>query len=125
MADTLLTPNALPIRPWDYIRRRRQLAGLTIEQAARPYWHRPEHRADVEAATRLSEQPGVFLKPYMLKDMTRAHSFDADLGEAHPQRYGVAPRHRLLHPRQPRDLPAGHDGPHGPAQEPRRAPADR
>ncbi|WP_152524744.1 hypothetical protein [Novosphingobium lindaniclasticum] len=46
------------VLPWDYIRMRREAAGLSIEQAARPYWHRPEHREDVERNFRTLEQPG-------------------------------------------------------------------
>lgn len=51
-------PLPAPVMPWDYIQMRRLAAGKTIEDAARPYWHRPEHQADVERNFRTLEQPG-------------------------------------------------------------------
>ncbi len=38
-----------PVMPWDYIRMRRESAGLTIEQAAKRFYARDEHRAGVIA----------------------------------------------------------------------------
>lgn len=59
------------IMPWDYIRMRREFAGLSIEQAAKPFWHRPEHRADVERNMRQIETVGFRVK--RLWDMSRSY----------------------------------------------------
>lgn len=58
------------VMPWDYIQMRRLAAGLTIEQASRPFWHRPEHRADVERNMAQIEAVGFRVK--RLWDMSRA-----------------------------------------------------
>jgi hypothetical protein len=79
MADTYLTPATLPMTPHDYLRRRRLLAGKTIEQAARPHWHRPEHRADCELNIASAEQEGDILKPWEARSMTRSFSMDPDV----------------------------------------------
>lgn len=66
-----LPPRAAPIvMPWDYIRMRRLAAGLSIEEASRPFWHRPEHRADVERNMRQIEAVGFRVKS--LWDMSRS-----------------------------------------------------
>lgn len=74
-------PEAKPIiAPWDYARMRRESAGLSIAQAARPYWHRPEHREDVERNTARLEQPGFCLTDnFMGCDMSRAFPFNIDV----------------------------------------------
>lgn len=62
---------AVPIvMPWDYIRMRREAAGLSIEQAARPFWHHKEHRADVERNFDRIETVGFRVK--RLWDMSRS-----------------------------------------------------
>lgn len=58
------------VMPWDYIRMRREAAGLSIEQAARPFWHRKEHRADVERNMHRIETVGFRVK--RLWDMSRS-----------------------------------------------------
>lgn len=65
------------ITPWEYVRMRREAARLTIAQAARPYWHRAEHREDVERVTRMLEQPGFRMKTGY--DCSRAFPFSADV----------------------------------------------
>lgn len=43
-------PAARPVvMPWQYVRMRRQAAGLTIAQVANDFWVRPEHREEVES----------------------------------------------------------------------------
>jgi len=76
-APELFRPD--PIRPWDYLRLRREAAGLTIEQAARPFWHRPEHRADCEENLRFFEQTGTVMKRVHDLDIPRAFPFSADV----------------------------------------------
>ena len=70
-----------PVRPWDYVRMCREAAGLTIAQAAKPHWHNPEHRADVERITAEIERPGVILrKDYLVDGIRRSlPAFDPDL----------------------------------------------
>ncbi|GEM_PF-710096 len=65
-------PNAWAptVMPWDYIRMRREAAGLSVEQAARPFWHRKEHRADVERNMHRIETVGFRVK--RLWDMSRS-----------------------------------------------------
>jgi hypothetical protein len=58
------------VMPWDYVRMRRLAAGLSIQQASRPFWHRPEHRADVERNMAQIETVGFRVK--RLWDMSRA-----------------------------------------------------
>lgn len=74
-------PAARPvIMPWEYVRMRREAAGLTIEQAARPYWHRPEHQADVERNVRALETVGFRMqREFFAADMSRAFSFNVDV----------------------------------------------
>lgn len=67
---------APPIRPWEYVRMRRRSAGLTIEQAARPFYKRDEHREDVETNLRMLERPGVRVKRIRDLDLIRAFPFD-------------------------------------------------
>ncbi|AXB75449.1 hypothetical protein [Novosphingobium sp. P6W] len=90
-------PNATPapvspiVMPWDYIRMRRLAAGLSIEQASRPFWHRPEHRADVERNMRQIEEVGFRVK--RLWDMSRSYRLNMTvyrqlcdtLPESHPR----------------------------------------
>ena len=76
MAETMLVPADLPMRPWDYVRRRRLLAGLTIEQAARPFWKHEAHRADVVHTTRMIETEHVVMKPWVARETRRAFDFD-------------------------------------------------
>ena len=81
---TALLDDGRPVRPvvmpWAYVRMRRLAAGLTIAQAARPYWHRPEHRADVERNIARLEATGFRAKaPYFGVDMSRAFSFNLDV----------------------------------------------
>lgn len=95
MSQASLLPGILPpLRPWDYVRLRRLAAGLTIAQAARPHWHRPEHRADVEAMTSRIERPGTVLRSEPLVDgICRSHPFEPavyrqlrdDPAESHPE----------------------------------------
>lgn len=63
--------------PWDYVRLRRKSAHLSIAQVARPYWHRPEHQADVERNVAGLEQPGV--RGQWEVDLSRAMPFSADV----------------------------------------------
>lgn len=58
------------VMPWDYIRMRREAAGLSIAQAARPFWHHGAHQADVERNFRRIETVGIRMK--RLWSMTRA-----------------------------------------------------
>lgn len=82
-----------PIRPGDYIRLRREAAGLTIEQAARLFVHREEHRATIEDNLRFFESPGVTIKHVRWLDLGRAFPFDAGVYE---QLRDLPPEH---HPR--------------------------
>lgn len=75
-ATSLPTPLP-PIRAWEYLRMRREAAGLTIAQSARPHWKNPAHREDVERNLAHFEQPGVVIKPWFAGDMNRAFPFDA------------------------------------------------
>ena len=82
-----------PIAPWSYIRMRRRAAGLTIEEAAKPFYKRDEHRADVENNLRTFETPGVRVKAIRDLDLPRAFPFDPAIyeqladtpAEQHPQ----------------------------------------
>src|SRR3546814_365843 len=66
--------------PWEYALLRRKAAGVTIEQAARPYWHRPEHRQDVERSVMQLEEPGYRLTDYFYAaDMSRSYPFNVDV----------------------------------------------
>ena len=57
LGDT--APAARPVvMPWEYVAMRRRAAGMTIEQAAKPYWRRPEHQAEVERNIRELETVG-------------------------------------------------------------------
>lgn len=70
-----------PIRPWNYIKMRRRAAGLTIEQAAKPFYQRPDHRACCEANLRTFEMPQVSVKDVRALDLPRAFPFDAGIYE--------------------------------------------
>jgi hypothetical protein len=63
-------PIGAAVMPWDYIRMRREAAGLSIAQAARPFWHHGAHQADVERNFRRIETVGIRMK--RLWSMTRA-----------------------------------------------------
>ena len=77
MSNAMLPGLLPPLEPWEYIRLRRQAAGQTIAQAARPHWHRPEHRADVEATTARIEQPGYLLRAdHLVELIPRSFEFD-------------------------------------------------
>lgn len=68
------------VMPWEYVAMRRTAAGMTIEQAARPYWHRPEHRADVERNIGALETVGFRMKrDFFVADMSRAYTFNLDV----------------------------------------------
>lgn len=68
------------VLPWEYVRMRRQAAGLTIEQAARAHWSRPEHRADVERNIARLETPGFRVERYFFgADMSPSYSFSLDV----------------------------------------------
>jgi hypothetical protein len=68
------------IMPWEYVRLRRKAAGLTIEQAARPYWCHPEHRADAERNIRRLEEPDYRLSGHFrFADMSRSFPFSVDV----------------------------------------------
>lgn len=41
-------PDRPVITPWAYVQMRRKAARLTIAEAAKPFWVRPEHQYDVE-----------------------------------------------------------------------------
>ncbi|SNS20942.1 hypothetical protein SAMN06295912_102276 [Sphingomonas laterariae] len=81
LASMIEQPAPRPvIHPWDYVRLRRKAAGLTIAQAARPYWHRPEHRDDVESNIARLEQTGFRMMPTLeAADMSRAFPFSLDV----------------------------------------------
>ncbi|MFT3967385.1 MAG: hypothetical protein QM690_16035 [Sphingobium sp.] len=76
-----LMASARPVlQPWEYVRLRREAAGLSIEEAARPYWHRPEHRAEVEAIVRRQEEIGFHpTAGFGAHDMARAYPFSLDV----------------------------------------------
>ena len=63
-------PVGTAVMPWDYIRMRREAAGLSIAQAARPFWHHGAHQADVERNFRRIETVGIRMK--RLWSMTRS-----------------------------------------------------
>lgn len=63
-------PLPAPVMPWDYIQMRRKAAGLSIEQASKPFWHHKEHRADVESNMARIETVGFRVK--RLWDMSRS-----------------------------------------------------
>jgi hypothetical protein len=68
------------VMPWEYVAMRRRSAGMTIEQAAKPYWHRPEHQADVERNIRELETVGYRMQRHFFgADMSRAYSFNLDV----------------------------------------------
>lgn len=68
------------VMPWEYVAMRRTAAGMTIEQAARPYWHRAEHQADVERNIGALETVGFRMKrDFFVADMSRAYSFNVDV----------------------------------------------
>ncbi|WP_313228542.1 hypothetical protein [Sphingobium yanoikuyae] len=68
------------VMPWEYVAMRRTAAGMTIEQAARPYWHRLEHRADVERNISALETVGFRMKrDFFVADMSRAYTFNLDV----------------------------------------------
>ncbi|WP_156680044.1 helix-turn-helix domain-containing protein [Sphingomonas profundi] len=75
--DPILPGLVPPLTPAEYIRLRREAAGLTIAQAAKPYYRRPEHAADVEATLRRAELPGAMIREdYLVDDYQRAFPFD-------------------------------------------------
>lgn len=69
-------PALPPMAPWDYLRLRREAAGLTIAQAGRAFWANPAHREDVERNLRGFEHPGVVMKPWVAETINRAFPFD-------------------------------------------------
>jgi hypothetical protein len=77
--DLFSSPFAGPMLPADYIRLRREAAGLTIAQAARPFYKREDQRADVESNLRMFETPGVTVKPHIAETLSRAFPFDASV----------------------------------------------
>jgi hypothetical protein len=82
LLSMLEAPEALApvVMPWDYIRMRREAAGLTIEQAARPYWHREEHQADVERNLATLESVGFHLRRnFYVVDMSRSYRLSIDV----------------------------------------------
>ncbi|HEX7856011.1 MAG TPA: hypothetical protein VF503_20200 [Sphingobium sp.] len=73
--------NPLPIHPWDYIRMRREAAGLTIDQIAPLFYANEDHRADVIRNIRAMEQPD-FKPPYPgydAADMLRAFPLSTEV----------------------------------------------
>lgn len=74
MTQASLLPGLLsPMTPAEYIRLRREAAGLTIAQAAKPYYQHPEHAADVERTIATAELPGAVVHvEYLVDDYTRA-----------------------------------------------------
>jgi hypothetical protein len=71
---------AIVVMPWDYVSMRRQAAGLTIAQAARPYWHRAEHRADVERNLATLESVGFRLqRGFYVVDLSRSFPVSVDV----------------------------------------------
>ncbi|WP_019833799.1 hypothetical protein [Sphingomonas sp. PR090111-T3T-6A] len=84
---------AAPIRPWEYVRMRRRSAGLTIAEAAKPFYQHHDHREDVENNLRMFERPGVRIKRVRDLDLVRAFPFDPgiytqladDPAEQHPR----------------------------------------
>lgn len=73
--------DAAPVMmPWEYVRLRRKAAGVSIAEAARPYWHRPEHREDVERIVRRLEEPGYRMTDHFYAaDMSRSYPFNVDV----------------------------------------------
>jgi hypothetical protein len=88
MATDLFANAAAPMRPWEYVRICRETAGLTIAQAARPYWEKAigradldRIRADVERNVAAIERINTVLRhDYLIDDIRRAlPNFDADV----------------------------------------------
>ncbi|MFC4255697.1 hypothetical protein GRI97_17565 [Altererythrobacter xixiisoli] len=68
------------MKPWIYVRLRREAAGLSIEEAARPFWKQEHHRADVERNLARLEQPGVRLRRgFHTADLARAFPFEIEV----------------------------------------------
>jgi hypothetical protein len=65
-----------PIKPWDYLRLRREAARLTIAQAARPFWKNPAHQEDVERILEGFEQQGAIMDHWVAETINRAFPFD-------------------------------------------------
>jgi hypothetical protein len=74
--DLFAAPAPGPMKPGEYIRLRREAAGLTIPQAAKHFYKNPDHRADVEANLRTIELPHVKAKPHVSETLSRAFPFD-------------------------------------------------
>lgn len=66
----------LPVQPWDYIRLRRQAAGLSIEQAARHFSQSDERLPACIANIRSFETAGVRVKNIEGMKLDRAVPFD-------------------------------------------------
>ena len=80
LTSMLDNPHAQPpiiapaVLPWDYVCMRREAAGLSIADAARPYWHHAEHRADVERNFLTLETVGFRVKQhFFVLDMSRSY----------------------------------------------------
>lgn len=70
-------PDRPVITPWAYVKMRRVAARLTIAQAARPFWVRPEHQFDVESRFRDLETKGLrFQRLYRTLGVTYFFSHD-------------------------------------------------
>ena len=67
------------IMPWEYIQMRRMAAGLSIEQAAKRFYARDDHRSSVIANLIMFETPGVRIKRISDVDLKRAFEFDAEV----------------------------------------------
>jgi hypothetical protein len=118
--DLFAAPANEPMTPGDYLRLRREAAGLTIPQVATHYYKRPEHRADVEANLRTFELPHVKVKPHIAETLGRAFPFDhgvyrqlcEDPPELHPTlcRGCACDNHNTCHTREGSDCTITVDG---------------
>lgn len=74
----MLSPDPQPRRmaPWEYVRKRRKAARLTIAHAARPFWQRDDHRDDCERNLARLESEGFITPRIADLDLPRAFPFD-------------------------------------------------
>ena len=80
--------------PARYLQLRRLAAGLTIEQVAALFVHRPEQLADVEKTLRSFETPGFVVKPWVAAALERAFRLDVQIYRALAEE--PAERHPML-----------------------------
>lgn len=76
-----LSVHPLPIMPWDYVRMRREAAGVSIDQIADLFYADEAHRPDVVRNLQAMEQPDFKLPypSYDASDMLRAFPLSPDV----------------------------------------------